>query len=145
MPSFIIPINRIIITGYLAMATELIILPDQTPSARFGLGIARGPFKYDTFQSYIDVVCYRDLALKTYKDRKVGDPLLIEGRVRQRVWTQNGKKCSRHQINAYRILPLPRYKRFADDFEQEEESFDMQLGEIPGSVAEPAADDKDSS
>lgn len=98
MPSY----NKVIIMGNLTKDPEMRLTQNGTHVANFSLAVnSRYGEKEEV--SFFDVVAFGKTAelIETYM--KKGNPLLVEGTLRQNRWEDHGSKRSRVEIMASKI------------------------------------------
>lgn len=90
--------NRVVLLGNVVRNAELRYTPGSNlPVARTSLAVNR-KYKDKEDTMYIDIVVFGKMAetLEAYATK--GTPLLIEGRLSQNRWEQDGQKRSKHEI-----------------------------------------------
>lgn len=99
-----------------------------SPVVNFTLASNR-KFKGEDVVDYYDFVAWRDLATNFAAYKNKGDLVLVEGRLEQSKWEQEGQKRSKVQIVASNIVFLP------------SKNDDKNGGDSTPNVAKAAADD----
>lgn len=90
--------NKVIIMGNVVRNPELRYTPGSNmPVARTALAVNR-KYKDKEEVMFIDIVVFGKLAetLESYATK--GTPLLVDGRLSQSTWEQDGQKRSKHEI-----------------------------------------------
>jgi len=83
--------NRVILAGNLTRDPQLSYTPSNTPVCEFGMAINRrwrdrdGNSKEEV--CYVDLICYGPRAETINKYMNKGQPIMVEGRLRFRKWT----------------------------------------------------------
>ena len=98
MPSY----NRVIIMGHLTKDPEMRRTQSDTLVAHFTLAV-NSRYQEKEEVSFFDVAAFGKTAELIQKYMKKGQPLLVEGALRQNRWEDNGTKKSRVEIMASRI------------------------------------------
>ncbi|HUP87378.1 MAG TPA: single-stranded DNA-binding protein [Acidimicrobiales bacterium] len=99
-------INSITIVGNITRDPELRFTPAGVPTAQFGVAVNRSwqnrqTQEWEEQTSFIDVVCWRDLADNVSESLSKGSRVIVTGRLEQRSWeTQDGEKRSKVEIVA---------------------------------------------
>ena len=102
--------NRAIIVGNLTRAPELRSLQSGTTIAELGLAVndrrrgQNGDYVEET--SFFDVTVWGRNAEVVRDYTQKGSPILVEGRLKQETWEQEGQKRSKVKIVAERIVLL---------------------------------------
>jgi single-strand DNA-binding protein len=95
--------NRVILMGHLTRDPQLSYLPSQTPVCEFGLAVnEKWRDKAGTQQeyvSYFDCKIFGKPAEVLNQYVRKGDPLHIEGKLRQSRWEKDGQKRSKVEVN----------------------------------------------
>lgn len=104
--------NRVVMIGHLTKDPELRQLPSGSPVTDLGMAVNES-YKDKNGQTvektcFIDVVAWARQAEACAQYLKKGSHILVEGRIQQDRWESDGKKHSRHKINADRIQFLDR-------------------------------------
>ncbi len=93
--------NRVILTGRVAKAAQRFYRPDGSPVIEFSLELS------DPERSRIDIVAFAPLAETDLDRLQSGQPLTVEGRLKQRRWqTPEGKRKSRIEVIATNLRML---------------------------------------
>lgn len=98
--------NSITIVGNITRDPELRFTPAGVPNAQFGVAVNRSwrntqTQEWEEATSFIDVVCWRDLADNVSVSLTKGSRVIVTGRLEQRSWeTQDGEKRSKVEIVA---------------------------------------------
>lgn len=110
--------NKVVLLGNLTRDPQVSAIPDGTSVATFSLALnevrkVNGEKKESV--SYIDIVVYGNTAGACGKYLHKGDPVLIEGKIRQRRWDDRdtGAKRSKVEVVAQGVNFMP--KRQAAD------------------------------
>ena len=99
-------INSITIVGNITRDPELRFTPTGVATAQFGVAVNRSwqnrqTQEWEEATSFIDVVCWRDLADNVSESLQKGSRVIVTGRLEQRSWeTQDGEKRSKVEIVA---------------------------------------------
>jgi single-strand DNA-binding protein len=109
MPEIRIPtINRVLIAGRLTRDPELRYTPNGKAVCSFSLAVNRrykdssGQWQDDT--TYINVVCWMNIAELVNRYLHKGSPVLVEGRLESRSWeNEAGQKRSTIEIRADQV------------------------------------------
>ena len=104
--------NKVILVGNLTKDPEVRYTPSNVAVATFSLAVnttigkdADGNLKIETL--FIDVTAFNKTAETIDKYCKKGSPLLIEGRLRLRIWEdKDGNKHSKHEVVLERMQLL---------------------------------------
>jgi single-strand DNA-binding protein len=99
--------NRVILAGNLTRDPQLSYTPSNTPVCEFGMAINRKWRDRDGNQKdevcFVDLAAYGRMAETINQYMKKGNPMLVEGRLRYRQWTnkegQNRTKLDVHVDN----------------------------------------------
>lgn len=98
--------NSITIVGNITRDPELRFTPTGVATAQFGVAVNRSwqnrqTQEWEEATSFIDVVCWRDLADNVSESLQKGSRVIVTGRLEQRSWeTQEGEKRSKVEIVA---------------------------------------------
>ncbi len=103
--------NRVILVGYLSRDPELRYTPNGMPVANLGLAVnsrfkQNGEVKEETL--FIDIVSFGATAENCNQYLGKGDPVLVEGRLRERRWEYEGQQKRKIEVLANNIRFLPR-------------------------------------
>jgi len=97
--------NRVIIAGNLTRDPETRFIPSGTAVTEFAVAVnfrykskASNEFKEEV--SYFDIVVFGKMGENCAEYLAKGRPVLVEGRLRQRRWEQDGAKRSKIEILA---------------------------------------------
>lgn len=128
--------NKVILLGNLTRDPQVSALPtDGSPVATFGLALNEvrkvGDEKKETV-SYIDIVVYGVVAGNCGKYLHKGDPVLIEGKLRQRRWDDRdtGAKRSKVEVVAASVNFIPKGSR------QQTADGRQESGDVPHNVGQ---------
>jgi single-strand DNA-binding protein len=109
--------NRFIITGRLTRDAELRYTPNKTPVTNVTVAcnrVYKSDDEYKEEATFVDVTIWATLAEKLTKKLKQGVHVLVEGRLRNESWEQDGEKRSRLTVVAERVNISPPNKRSDD-------------------------------
>ena len=103
--------NRIILIGNLTKDPELRYTPQGTPVTSFRLAVNQkfksgGADKDETL--FIDTVVFGKQAETVSQYLAKGNPVLVEGRLRESRWESDGQQKSRFEVIAQTVRFLPR-------------------------------------
>jgi len=106
--------NRVILVGYLSRDPELRYTPNGMPVANLGLAVnsrfkQNGEVKEETL--FIDIVSFGATAENCNQYLGKGDPVLVEGRLRERRWEYEGQQKRKIEVLANNIRFLPRKEK----------------------------------
>ncbi len=99
-------VNSITIVGNITRDPELRFTPTGVATANFGVAVNRSwqnrqTQEWEEATSFIDVVCWRDLADNVSESLSKGSRVIVTGRLEQRSWeSQEGEKRSKVEIVA---------------------------------------------
>lgn len=99
-------INSVTIVGNITRELELRFTPTGVPTVQFGVAVNRSwqnrqTQEWEEATSFIDVVCWRELAEHVGESLSKGARVIVTGRLEQRSWeTQDGDKRSKVEIVA---------------------------------------------
>ena len=108
-------INSITIVGNITRDPELRFTPTGVATAQFGVAVNRSwqnrqTQEWEEQTSFIDVVCWRDLADNVSESLQKGSRVIVTGRLEQRSWeTPEGEKRSVVEIVADEVGPSLRW------------------------------------
>jgi len=93
---------------YTANVPDLKYTPNQTAVANFTVAANRQwidaqEVKHDE-SCFVDCVCFNRLAEIVSKNVGKGEPLYIEGRLKQECWEKDGVKHSKHSLILARVI-----------------------------------------
>ncbi|MGI8907197.1 MAG: single-stranded DNA-binding protein [Candidatus Sumerlaeaceae bacterium] len=97
-------INKVMITGRLTRDPETKYLPSGMAVTTLGVAVNRrfqdksGEWRDDT--TFIDVEAWAKLAERCAETMKKGQPVFVEGRLKQDTWERDGQKQSKIKISA---------------------------------------------
>ena len=97
-------INRVLITGRLTRDPETKYLPSGQALTNLGIAVNRrfqdksGEWRDDTM--FIDVETWGKTAERAAETLKKGQPVFVEGRLKQDTWERDGQKQSKIRITA---------------------------------------------
>ncbi|MBU6482761.1 MAG: single-stranded DNA-binding protein [Nitrospirae bacterium] len=104
--------NKVILIGHLTRNPELRYTPNGTPVAFFGLAVNREWKQRDEMKEevcFIDIVVFGKQAEHCGQYLTKGNGVTVDGRLQQRRWeTEDGQKCSKHEVVAQAITFLPK-------------------------------------
>ena len=137
-------VNKVILVGNLTRDVELKFTPKGTQVAVGSLAINRS-YKTDQGEkreetTYVDVEFWGRVAEIVAEYVKKGNPLYVEGRLKQESWEdkETGKKRARLKVVAENIQLLgSRAKPFAKSFAKSTESESASESEESGPVSRP--------
>lgn len=107
--------NTVSIVGNVTRDPELRFTPNGQATATFGLAVSRRwqnrqTQEWEEATSFIDVVCWRDLAEHVSESLRRGTRAMVLGRMEQRSWqTQDGEKRSKIEVVADEVGPSLRW------------------------------------
>ncbi len=105
--------NTTTIAGNLTRDPELRFTPSGAAVTNFGLAATRRYKRGDEWEeqtSFLDVVCWRELAENTAESLTKGARVIVTGRLEQRSWeTDAGEKRSKVEIVADEVGPSLRW------------------------------------
>jgi single-strand DNA-binding protein len=107
--------NKIILLGNVTRNPEVRYVPGKDLAvAKFGLAVnnRRGKDKEETM--FIDIVAFGKLGEICGEYLSKGSPVLVEGRLSQNVWEQDGQKRSKHEVIAENIQLVSRREKSGD-------------------------------
>lgn len=94
--------NQVILMGNFTRDPQLSYTPNQTPVVEFGLAVNRKWTKQDGSQSeevnFFECQCYGKCAEVIVKHLAKGNPIFIQGRLKQERWEKDGTQHSRIRI-----------------------------------------------
>ena len=113
--------NKVILCGYMVSDVLMKYTPQGTPVATLRLAVNSGKNRNGEKETlFIDSVVFGKTAENCDKYLKKGDPVLIEGKLRERKWESEGEKKSKMEIFVENVRFLPKKR---NDAEKEGESF----------------------
>ena len=113
--------NKIILIGNMVADIVMKYTPQGTPVATLRLAVNSGKNKSGEKETlFIDSVVFGKTAENCDKYLKKGDPVLIEGKLRERKWESEGAKRSKMEIYVQSVRFLPKKR---NDGEKEGEPF----------------------
>lgn len=93
---------------YTVNEPELHFTANQTPVVNFAVAVNRqwtdGDNAKHEESCFIDCVCFSGLANIVDKNVGKGEPLYIEGRLKQECWEKDGVKHSKHVLVLSRVI-----------------------------------------
>jgi single-strand DNA-binding protein len=97
-------INRVMITGRLTRDPETKYLPSGMAVTNLGLAVSR-PFKDKSGEwreevAFIDVEAFGKVAERIAETGRKGQPVYVEGRLKQDTWERDGQKQSKIRVSA---------------------------------------------
>jgi single-strand DNA-binding protein len=106
-------LNRVCLLGHLTRDPDVRYSSSGTPLTTLGLAvnnrIKRGDGSWQEDPCFVDVMVFGQQAEACGKYLNKGDPVLLEGRLRYRIWQdQQGQKRSKHEVIASRVQFLPK-------------------------------------
>ena len=114
-------INSVTVSGRLVRDTELRNTPNGVTIARFCIAVNR--FYHDEFgqpqemTSFVDIVAFGKTAQKCAESLKKGSPVLLEGNLRTRTYTdQNNQNRKVTEVIADRVYPLEKDENFTSNY-----------------------------
>ncbi len=110
--------NRVILMGNLTRDPELRYNPNGTPVANFSIAVNRKYKQGDELKeevSYFDIVVFGKQAENCGQYLGKGRSVLIEGKLQQRRWEQEGQKRYKVEIVADNITFMPGRQPGQDD------------------------------
>ena len=91
--------NQVIVMGNFTRDPQLSYTPSQTPVVEFGVAVNRKWTKQDGSQGeevcFLECQCYGKRAEVIVKHFTKGNPIFIQGRLKQERWDSEGKQHSR--------------------------------------------------
>jgi single-strand DNA-binding protein len=113
--------NKVILGGYMVTDVVMKYTPQGTPVATLRVAVNSGKNKSGVKETlFIDSVVFGKTAENCDKYLKKGDPVLIEGKLRERKWESEGEKKSKMEVLVESVRFLPKKR---NDTEKEGESF----------------------
>ena len=113
--------NKVILGGYMVADVVMKYTPQGTPVATLRVAVNSGKNKSGVKETlFIDSVVFGKTAENCDKYLKKGDPVLIEGKLRERKWESEGEKKSKMEVLVEGVRFLPKKR---NDTEKEGESF----------------------
>lgn len=96
------------ITGYVGSAVEFKPTRNNTPRATFRIGctprVQRQGSWGDAATVWLTIVCWRSLAEHALESINKGDPVLVQGKLRNQVWSDaNGEEQQRLVVDAMSV------------------------------------------
>src|SRR5580700_10761188 len=107
--------NNISIVGNITRDPELRFTPTGQATATFGLAVNRRwqnrqTQEWEEATSFIDIVCWRELAENASESLRRGARAIVSGRMEQRSWeTEDGQKRSKIEVVADELGPSLRW------------------------------------
>jgi single-strand DNA-binding protein len=95
--------NRVILAGNLVRDPEIRYLPSGTSVTSFGIAVNERIKKGDVWEeqaSFFDVTVFGKMGENCAEYLSKGRPVLVEGKLRQRRWEQEGVKKSKIEVIA---------------------------------------------
>ena len=94
--------NQVILLGNFTRDPQLSYTPNQVPVVEFGLAVNRKWKKQDGSQgeevAFVECQCYGKRAEVIAKHFTKGNPIFVQGRLKQERWEKDGTKQSRIRI-----------------------------------------------
>lgn len=113
--------NKVILCGYMVTDVLMKYTPQGTPVATLRVAVNSGKNKSGEKETlFIDSVVFGKTAENCDKYLKKGDPVLIEGKLRERKWDSGGEKKSKMEILVEGVRFLPKKR---NDTDREAETF----------------------
>ncbi len=107
--------NRVILIGNMVADVVVKYTPQGTPVATLRLAVNSGKNKSGEKETlFIDCVVFGKTAENCDKYLKKGDPVLIEGKLRERKWESEGAKKSKMEIFVESVRFLPKKRNDSD-------------------------------
>jgi len=103
-------INRVMLTGRLTRDPETKYLPSGTAVTNLSIAVNRrfqdksGEWRDDT--SFIDVEVFGKAAERVAETGRKGQPVYVEGRLKQESWERDGVKHSKIRVSADVVKPF---------------------------------------
>lgn len=107
--------NNVTLVGNVTRDPELRFTPGGQANATFGLAVNRRwqnrqTQEWEEAVSFIDIVCWRELAENAASSIQKGTRVIVSGRMEQRSWeTQEGDKRSKIEVVADEVGPSLRW------------------------------------
>lgn len=107
--------NKVIMIGHLTRDPEMRYTPSGTPVTNLGIAVNsrfkqnNGEIKEETL--FIDVITFGSSAENCDRFLKKGDPVLVEGRLRERRWEYEGQQKKRMEIISRQVRFLPKKQK----------------------------------
>lgn len=97
-------INRVMLTGRLTRDPETKYLPSGMAVTNLSIAVSR-PFKDKSGEwreevAFIDIESFGKLAERVAETTRKGQPVYIEGRIKQDTWERDGQKQSKIRVSA---------------------------------------------
>ncbi len=103
--------NKVILGGYMVSDVLMKYTPQGTPVATLRIAVNSGKNKNGEKETlFIDSVVFGKTAENCDKYLKKGDPVLIEGKLRERKWESKGEEKSKMEIFVESVRFLPKRK-----------------------------------
>lgn len=100
--------NKVVLLGNVTRNPEVRYVPGRDLAvAKFGLAVNRKQKNKDETM-FIDIVAFGRLGEICGEYLLKGSPVLVEGRLSQNIWEQDGQKRSKHEIIAENIQLVSR-------------------------------------
>ncbi len=103
--------NKVILLGNLTRDPEVRYTPNGVAVASFSIAVNRKYKQGDATKdevSYIDIVVFGKQAEACGQYVKKGDSVLVDGRLQQRRWEDNGQKRSKIEVVAIQVNFMPK-------------------------------------
>ena len=125
-------INRVMITGRLTRDPETKYLPSGMAITNLGVAVSR-PFKDKNGEwkeevAFIDVETFGKMAERVAETSRKGQPVYIEGRLKQDTWERDGQKQSKIRVSADLVKNFDVPQRGANREASEEDSYQSSGG-----------------
>lgn len=120
-------INRVMLTGRLTRDPETKYLPSGMAVTNISIAVSR-PFKDKSGEwreevAFIDIEAFGKLAERVAETTRKGQPVYVEGRLKQDTWERDGQKQSKIRISADIIKNFDVPQRGAASREGDEDSY----------------------
>ncbi|WP_265822558.1 single-stranded DNA-binding protein [Geovibrio ferrireducens] len=124
--------NKVVLLGNLTRNPEVRYIPgNDLAVAKFGLAVNSKRNKDKEETMFIDIVAFGKLGEVFGEYLTKGMPLLVEGRLSQNIWEQEGQKRSKHEVIASNIQFVsvrkdgkqPETPAASDDFSEDDIPF----------------------
>ena len=101
--------NRIVLLGNVTRDIELRYIPSGTAVTDIGLAVNDRVKKGDEYideTTFVDVTLWARTAEIANQFLAKGSPVMIEGRLKQETWEQDGQKRSKHKVIGDKLILL---------------------------------------
>ena len=107
--------NKVILGGHMVTDVLMKYTPQGTPVATLRVAVNSGKNKSGVKETLVsESVVFGKTAENCDKYLKKGDPVLIEGKLRERKWESEGEKKSKMEILVESVRFLPKKKNDAE-------------------------------